>query len=149
MPHMIDQWALAAVWMRAVANSCGYTPETAKPLGLAYALARRFPTRYEKERLEGGLAFAGLKFLEPREGQIVVNGESYRACNYDRRVVPEFAKPHQHHTLLYVAADSAELFPIETADQTNLTWCRFVEMLGTRHSATINFAKTLFEEIHP
>ncbi len=149
MTTRIQKWPLAALWMRAVANECGYTPEVAKPLGAAYAMARRRPKQYEAEVVEGHLGFAGLWFLEPEEGRVCTNGESFRAKDYDVLVLVRFPDLHTHQGLLYVAIDSADQFPIEVLDQTDRPWQRFEAALAGRRSLTVGVAMELLDGLQP
>lgn len=139
----VKRWQLGALWMRAVANSCGYGPGTAKPLALAYATARRHPKAYQRE-VEEHLAFAGLWFIEPDDGEICTNGESFCADDYDERVVEGFAS---HHPLFYRAVDVAELLPFGKADSTSMAWDRFTAGMGGRSSLSVASAHKLLDGI--
>jgi len=138
------------MWMRAVANACGYTPQTAKPLGLAYALARRYPKRYERERVgDASLQFAGLDFLEPTDGQVCALGESFRTADYDRKVIGAYPSEMAHHTLFYTAIDRAELFPMIKLDQTDMAWSRFDAAIGGRRTLSLGLAHEAIGGLHP
>ena len=141
----IHRWPLAAVWMRAVANACGYTPETAKPLGLAYATARRRPREYEREAVES-LPFAGLWFLE-LDDRVYLGGESIRALNYDCQVIGEFPDEITHHKLFYAAVDAAESWSLEKLDQTDFAWRRFEAGMGGRRSLSFGLAHELVRSL--
>lgn len=147
--HKIDRWALAALWMRAVANGCGYTPGMAQPLAIAYATARRLPAKYEAHR-DGHLDFAGLTFLEPEDCVVLALGSRWTSFHYATRVLHHFPghKP-EHDRLFYDALDSAELFPIEQADQTDITWRRFAAAIGRRSSVTPEDAAKLLRGLRP
>jgi hypothetical protein len=145
----IDQWALAALWMRAVANGCGYTPSMAMPLAIAYTEGRKRPALYKREAC-GDLRFAGMTFLEPQEDRVVANGRTYKRMDYDINVLHHFpgGKP-MHDDLFYVAVESAALFPVEKADGSPIAWDRFTAALGTRTKLTPQEAKELLGGIRP
>lgn len=146
----IDQWTLGALWMRACASACGYTPETAKPLGLAYAQARRWPNSYARTLVsDGSINFGGLAFHEPTDGTIRSSGRSLRAGHYDRAVVSQFNVAQEHHVLYYAALDVADAYHIEVLDQRDTAWRAFAKAWGRRRTLSLGLAAELLQELKP
>ncbi len=119
---------LLVVWGRAIAHAVGYTNETARPLGLAYA-SRLTDPRARQPR--AGFPFAGYLFERFEQGEQIgftAHGPVRWAADYDevkKRIGP------QHDELLALAADVLEGQPMGKLDRS----CRGAEVLHQRLSA--------------
>ncbi len=138
---------IGAIWMRAVANACGYTPELAKPLGLAYSMARTTKRKLYEKYVCGDLEFAGLRFLEPAEDVVHSMGQNLLAIDYEQNVTHRFETPAKHLDLFYVAVDSAETYTLEELDQTDIAWKRLKAAFGLRTSFSSVSALELFNAV--
>ncbi len=143
----LRRYHVGAIWMRAVASACGYTPEVAKPLGLAYALASTTKRKLYSKYMCGDLDFAGLTFLEPSDGVIHSMGKNLLADDYDSTVMSCFADANEHQELLYVAIESAEFYTLEELDQTPVSWTRLKAAFGLRTSFAASSAQDVLETV--
>ncbi len=106
---------LLCVWGRALAHAVGYTAETARPLGCAWA-SRYTDPRGRQPR--GGFPFAGYlfdRFEEREQIGFTAHGQVFWAADYERiksRIGPA------HDELLALAGDVLEREPIGKLDTT-------------------------------
>lgn len=147
----IGQMRLTALWMRAVANCCGYNPGMAKALGVAYAWARDEPKLYEAHAVKGHIKFAGLWFVEPVDDEIESSGLRFDGEWYDvwvRNNGTKRGSPEDHalhDKLFYRAVDIAEELPFARIDATSLAYDRLIRELGGRPRVSVGAALEAIE----